>query len=143
MSATALPTRLAEILDDFALAEGREKLELLLQYASAMPALPPGVSKEAGNMTQIHECMTPVFVRAEQNAGRLQFYFDIPRESPTVRGFASVLANGLAGCTAAEVQAVPKDFFMQMGLQQVLTAQRLNGIQAILAHVQAASRQAA
>jgi len=35
-----LPERLAEIVEDFGLCEGREKLELLLQYSDSLPALP-------------------------------------------------------------------------------------------------------
>ncbi|NTW44682.1 MAG: cysteine desulfuration protein SufE, partial [Anaerolineaceae bacterium] len=38
--AVALPTKLAEIVADFELMEGREKLELLLEYANRFPPFP-------------------------------------------------------------------------------------------------------
>jgi cysteine desulfuration protein SufE len=130
-----LPGRLQEIVEDFALAEGREKLEYLLDFAENLPPLPPWLEAERGRMDQVHECMTPVFVHAEQRDGRVRFHLDVPPEAPTVRGYAAVLAEGLHDVTPQEVMQVPNDFYLQMGLQEVLTGQRLNGIGAILAHM--------
>jgi cysteine desulfuration protein SufE len=133
-STANLPPRLAEIVEQFNWAEGREKLELLLEFAERMPPLPDWLNKET-NMEQIHECMTPVFVHAESKNGGMHFYFDVPRESPTVRGYAAILGEGLAGVPPEEVLKIPADFYQQMGLHQVLTSRRLNGIGAILAHI--------
>ncbi len=131
---TTIPARLQQIVDEFSWCEGQEKLELLLEYAEKMPPLPDWLNKDT-NMEQIHECMTPVFVHAELANGGMTFYFDIPPESPTVRGYATILGEGLRGATPAEVVQLPANFYQQMGLHQVLTSQRLNGIQAILAHL--------
>lgn len=136
MSNTAqkLPPRLQEIVDEFGWLEGKEKLELLLEYSEKMPPLPDWLNKET-NMEQVHECMTPVFVHAERENGGMVFYFDVPPESPTVRGYATILGEGLRGASPEAVLAVPGDFYMDMGLHQVLTTQRLNGIGAILAYI--------
>ncbi|MCB9076160.1 MAG: SufE family protein [Anaerolineaceae bacterium] len=129
-----LPPRLAQIVEDFSWAEGRDKLELLLEYSEKMPPLPDWLNRQA-NMEQIHECMTPVFVHAELEDGGMHYYFDIPPESPTVRGYAAILGEGLRGVAPEDVLKVPAHFYLEMGLQKVLTTQRLNGIGAILAHV--------
>ena len=129
-----LPPRLQEIVEEFSWCEGREKLELLLEYSKNMPALPDRLDKNT-NMEQIHECMTPVFVHAEKENGEMVFYFDVPPESPTVRGYATILGEGLRGATPEAVLAVPGNFYLEMGLHKVLTTQRLNGIGAILAHI--------
>jgi cysteine desulfuration protein SufE len=63
------------------------------------------------------------------------FYFDVPPESPTVRGYAAILGEGLRGATPEEVLKIPGNFYQEMGLHRVLTAQRLNGINAILAYL--------
>ena len=86
-------------------------------------------------MDFVPECMTPVYVTAEQDDNGMHFYFDVPAESPTVRGFAAIMAIGLDGAMPRQVLDIPNDFFLQMGLEQVLTMQRLNGIFAILAHM--------
>jgi cysteine desulfuration protein SufE len=86
-------------------------------------------------MDQVHECMTPVFVQSQLQDGGMHFYFDVPPESPTVRGYAALLAEGLDGLSPQEILAVPNDFYLEMGLAEVLTHQRMNGISAILAHM--------
>lgn len=93
-------------------------------------------------MEFVPECMTPVYVQAETNDGRMTFYFDVPEESPTVRGYAALMGDGLRGATPEQVLSVPGDFYQQMGLDKVLSHQRLNGITAILAHMKRLALQA-
>jgi cysteine desulfuration protein SufE len=129
-----LPPTLATIVEDFSFAEGREKLELLLEYSQTMPPLPDYL-RDHQHMDQVQECMSPVFVHADKIDGVMKFYFDVPEESPTVRGFASLMAQGLNGATPEQVLKVPGEFYREMGLQDVLTSQRMNGIRAILAYM--------
>jgi cysteine desulfuration protein SufE len=131
----ALPKRLQAIVDDFAFCEGREKLELLLDYSERMPPLPAWLQDQHDGMDQVHECMTTVYVQSLTEAGKMHFYFDVPPESPTVRGYAALLAEGLDGLGPQEILSVPNDFYLEMGLADVLTHQRMNGISAILAHM--------
>jgi cysteine desulfuration protein SufE len=79
--------------------------------------------------------MTPVSVTAKNDGEGMHFYFQVPPESPTVRGFAAILALGLDGATPEQILSVPSDFYFRMGLDKVLTMQRLNGFSAILAHI--------
>lgn len=130
-----IPPKLQDIIEDFQWAEGRDKLEMLLYYSERMPPLPEWLEDARDSMEAVHECMTPVFLAAETENRRMKFHFDVPQQSPTVRGFASLLAEGLEGSTPEEVLGVPGDFYQQMGLEDVLTHQRLNGISAILAHM--------
>lgn len=130
----SIPNRLKEIIEDFAISEGAEKLELLLQYSQSLPPLPDRL-QERSRMEFVPECMTPVYIQAETDGGLLTYYFDVPAESPTVRGFASIMAEGVNGAAPEQVLAIPEDFFIQMGLEKALTHQRLNGMAAILAHM--------
>ena len=130
----AIPARLQEIIEEFGWLAGREKLELLLEYSEKMPPLPDWLDKET-NMDQVHECMTPVFVHAENENDGMHFYFDVPAESPTVRGYAAILGEGLDGASPEAVINLPGNFYTEMGLHKVLTTQRLNGIGAILAYL--------
>lgn len=130
-----LPVKLHEIVEEFRWAEGRDKLELLLDFSAEMPPLPDWLAEKHDSMDQVHECMSPVFVHGELVDGRLQWYFDVPPEAPTVRGYAALMAAGLNGATPDEVLSVPADFWQVMGLQDVVTYQRIRGISAILAHM--------
>jgi cysteine desulfuration protein SufE len=138
----SLPPRLQEIVDDFALAEGREKLEMLLQYAQELPPLPDWLKEHRERMEPVPECMTPVFAHAEAQDGRMTYYLEVPDEAPTVRGYAAILSQGLNGARAEEVLTVPATFYERMGLGAVLSGQRLNGMRAILARLKNYARQA-
>ena len=121
-----IPARLAEIVEDFQFVEGREKLELLL---------PEKYADKLAEMESVPECMTPVSIAAELIDGGLVFHFAVPEESPTVRGYAAIMAEGLKGASPQQVIQLPADFYLQMGLQTVLTIQRLNGMAGMVAHI--------
>ncbi len=134
-SSGKIPSRLQEIIEDFQFCEGREKIELLLEYAEKMPPLPDRLQKNHDSMDFIEECMTPVYVATEETDAGLRFYFDVPVESPTVRGFAAILGEGLEGATEKQILSLSTDLYSQMGLEKLLSMQRLNGFSAILAHL--------
>jgi len=134
MSEPQLPIRLQQIVEDFQLCEGKEKLELLLQYSDKMPPLPERFQGH-NEMEQVQECMTPVFVHGELNNGGMEYFFDVPAESPSVRGYAALLSEGVAGSTPEQILAIPGDFYYAMGLQEVLSGQRLNGMRSIVAFI--------
>jgi cysteine desulfuration protein SufE len=134
-SSNNIPSRLHEIIEDFQLCDDREKIELLLEFAENMPPLPERLIDHHESMDFVEECMTQVYVTAEETNGGLHFYFDVPIESPTVRGFAALLAEGLDGATPNQILSLSTELYTQMGLERVLSMQRLNGFSAILAHL--------
>jgi cysteine desulfuration protein SufE len=136
-----MPPRLQEIIDEFEMLQGREKLEYLLELAESLPPLPERLAAARdANEGMVHECMTPVFVYAEAENGHLRYHFDVPPESPTVRGYAAIMQEGTTGLRAEEVLAIPDDFYLHMGLSEVLSSQRLNGLGAILGYVKELAR---
>jgi cysteine desulfuration protein SufE len=137
-----IPPRLQEIIEDFQWSEDREKLELLLEFSERMPPLPDWLQADRSAMEAVPECMTPVSVQSQVEDGRMTFYFEVPPQSPTVRGFAALMAEGVQGAPPEQVLNIPADFYQQMGLERVLSNQRLNGISAILAHMKRLALQA-
>lgn len=132
----SLPSKLQEIVDDFASMTREEKLETLIAYAETFPTLPEWLKEKRDSMEPVPECMTPVFLFAEKlTNGGIHFHLDIPPQSPTVRGLASILANGLDGCTSEQIISVPADFYLPMNLQEAVSQQRLNGFTGVLAHM--------
>ncbi|WP_422734514.1 SufE family protein [Micromonospora sp. WMMD558] len=130
-----MPTRLAEIVDEFAAAPRDVVLEMLLEYADVIPLLPPEQADREG-MEQVPECQTAFFLRARVTPeGTVETLFDCPPEAPTTRAFAGILAEGLAGATPAEVLAVPDDLYQRMGLAQAISPLRVRGGTAILARL--------
>lgn len=135
-----LPEGLQEIVENFSYCEGQEKLEYLLQLSESLAPLPEWLVGQRDSMDEVNECMTPVWVFAEKQDGHYHYHFDVPPESPTVRGFAAAMQQGLKGATAEQIQNIPNDFYLETGLQKVLSGQRLFGFGAILAHVKALAK---
>lgn len=134
-----LPIKLQEIVDDIASMSREEKLETLIAYAESFPDLPERFKEERSKMEAVPECMTPVFILAEKEGNGIIFHLDIPPQSPTVRGLASILTNGLNGCSLEEIISVPADFYHPMNLQEAVSQQRINGFIGVLAHMKQAA----
>lgn len=131
-----LPAKLQEIVDDFASMSREEKLETLLGYSETLPDFPERLRPQFEQMEDVPECMTPVRLLAERrDDGSLVYHFDIPPQSPTVRGLASILASGLNGCQPEQILAVPADFYLPMKLEEAVTQQRITGFIGVLAHM--------
>jgi cysteine desulfuration protein SufE len=125
--------RLDAIVEEFADLDGREKLELLVEYAAGLPPLDPEYeARKAAAEGRIHECQTPVFLWAETAAdGTARLVADVAPEAPTVKGFVAMLADAIGGRPVAEVADLPEDFAEQIGLGPVLGMLRSRGLRAI------------
>jgi cysteine desulfuration protein SufE len=130
----SMPAPLAEVLSDFAEVQGQDKLDLLLEFADDLPALP--VDLEEAAMEPVVECQTPLFLHVDaSDTNRVRLHFSAPAEAPTTRGFASILAAGLDQQPAADILAVPEDFYIELGLAALISPLRLRGLSAMLARI--------
>ncbi len=129
------PTALQTIIEEFREAPPRDRMEYLLEFALSLPDLPARFEAQRDSMEQVHECQTPVFLATEIEDGVVHFYMDIPQESPTVRGYASILVDGFEGASPADVLATPDDVYMLLGLHEVITPQRVRGLHALLGYM--------
>jgi cysteine desulfuration protein SufE len=129
------PPGLQEVIEEFRMVEPRERLEYLVEYAMELPDLPERLASKMDEMEQVHECQSPVFLHTELEDGAVQFYLGIPREAPTVRGYAGALLEGLEDATPDQVLAMPDDIYMLMGLHEAITPQRLRGLHALVGYM--------
>jgi cysteine desulfuration protein SufE len=129
------PAALQEIIDMFADATPEDRLDMLLEFALSMPDLPEELQGARDTMEQVHECQTPVFLSATMEEGKVYYHLDVPREAPTVRGFAGILYEGLNGAAAAAIAATPNDLYQRLGLHKVLSPLRLRGLTALLSRM--------
>lgn len=129
------PEALQKIVARFRAAPRDLRVQALLQFASKVPELPERY-RDGGHLERVHECQTPFFLAVElDEERRVRLFFDAPPESPTVRGFAGILHQGLDGLTPDDVLAVPSDFYTEMRLDEVVSPLRLRGMGAILTHL--------
>jgi cysteine desulfuration protein SufE len=129
-----MPAPLAEVVSDFAEVDGQDKLKLLLEFADDLPPLPADLEEAA--MEPVPECQSPLFMHVDaSNSERIRLHFSAPAEAPTTRGFASILATGLDNQPAADILAVPEDFYADLGLATLISPLRLRGMSAMLARI--------
>ncbi len=137
MTDTALPEALADIRDDFLALEQSDRLQLLLEFSQELPELPERYADHPDLLERVVECQSPVFLFVEVDEDRVvRVFLTAPRESPTTRGFASILAQGLAGLTVEQVLAVPSDFPLEIGLTEAVSPLRLRGMIGMLGRIQ-------
>ena len=133
MTSETLPAQLAEIREDFLGLEVKERLQLLLEFSNELPELPERYSDHPDLLERVEECQSPVFIFVEVDDNNIVHLFaTAPKEAPTTRGFASILAQGLAGLTVEEVLAVPDDYPQTIGLTEAVSPLRIRGMSALL-----------
>ncbi|HET6578101.1 MAG TPA: SufE family protein [Gemmatimonadales bacterium] len=127
-----MPT-LETVIPRFKAADRTTRLETLLDYSRKLPPLPERFRNErARDQHRVDECQTPVFLWVEVDDDKVHIHADVPPESPTVRGFISLLARTLDGAAPADVARVPDDLLDQLGLSETLGMTRTQGLTAIL-----------
>lgn len=129
--APTIPAGLQRIIDLFASSPKAIKLQALLDYSARLPAPPDHV--DTSEMEKVPECQSAFFLAARVgDDGRVDMWFDAPREAPTTRGFAAIIAEGLAGASAEEILALPDDVSRRLQLEEAVSPLRMRGMDAIL-----------
>ena len=134
-----MPALLDKYIARLGAADRNTRLETLLDLSRKLPALPPVLEEEksrGGHL--VPECQTPVHLWVEVTGGVVHLHADVPRESPTVRGFVSLLVQALDRATPAEVAAVPDDLLHALGLDDALGMMRTQGLTAIVRRIKRA-----
>ena len=132
-AAPALPDKLQNIVTMFRSAPKPLRLQALLEYSKKLPGLPEKYLEHPEFLQPVPECTSPFFLVTEQDEqGGMHLYFKVPEEAPTVRGYAGILHEALDGAQPEEILSVPDQFYMDMGLTELITPMRLRGMGAIL-----------
>lgn len=123
------------IIDELASVEQRDRLELLVDYADALPDLPARYSDHPDLLERVEECQSPVFLFVEINHGNVEVFLTAPKEAPTTRAFASILHTALNNQSVETVLNFDNDFPEALGLTQLVSPLRMRGIRGMLARI--------
>jgi cysteine desulfuration protein SufE len=138
-----MPTALDAIVSDMKGSDRQERIDLLLDFAKSLPPLPERLVAHKDASHRVEECQSPVYLFVELESGRVALYADAPVEAPTVRGFVSLLLEGLTGATVEEVLQVPGDLVDRCGLGEILGMLRVRGLSGVLRRLKAEVTRAA
>ena len=137
--------KLNETIALFQSMDNEYRLQMLLDYADRLPPLPERFQSAAEiEAHRLHECMTPVSMWVEIQDGKVNLFADAPRESPTVRGFISLLIDHFNGGKPEAVLQAPRDILQRSGLAGALGMRRIQGLTAMMQRIrEAVARQMA
>jgi len=121
-----------ELQTDFKAASVKDRLNLLLEFSEALPALPARYAEHPDLLERVEECQSPIYLFVELIDDRVNLFFTAPPEAPTTRGFAGILLELLNGEPAQDVLNVDDDFADTLGLAEAVSPLRLRGMRAML-----------
>ena len=132
---SAYPPRAQEVIDAFAEVPKSTRLELLLEYAYALPDLPDRYSDHPELLERVEECQSPVFLFVEVSDARAHIFLTAPLESPTTRGFASLLQLALDGLAVSEIAVFSDQFINALQLTELVSPLRIRGMHGMLSRI--------
>jgi cysteine desulfuration protein SufE len=136
-------SKIEEIIEMFQGLDNEFHLQLLLDFAEKLPTIPEEYrTAEQMEAHRVHECQTPVSLWVSVVDGKVQIYADVPRESPTVRGFIALLIKAFTGVSPAEIETAPADILNRTGLASTLGMMRMQGLSAVYRRIKDEIRQA-
>jgi len=125
-----------QLIDDFAILKDPERLDLLLEFSESLPPLPPRYADHPELLERVEECQSPIFLFVEiDDENRARLFFSAPAESPTTRGFASLLFSVIDGLEVPKALDFDIDFPFKLSLQSAVSPLRLRGMVGILSRI--------
>lgn len=128
-------TSAQQIISAFAEVPKSSRLELLLEYANALPTLPDRYADHPELLERVEECQSPVFLFVEVFDSKVRIFLTAPLESPTTRGFASLLQLALDGGEIDDVAGFSDQFINELQLTELVSPLRIRGMHGMLARI--------
>ncbi len=125
-----------QLIKDFEILRDSERLDLLLEFSDALPELPQRYADHPELLERVEECQSPIFLFVEiDEQGLTRLFFSAPAESPTTRGFASLLFSVIDGLPVSQALAFDQDFPFKLSLSSAVSLLRLRGMLGILSRI--------
>ncbi len=125
-----------EIVEAFQEVPQNVKLELLLEYSEALPALPERYQDHPELLERVEECQSPVYLFVEVDAETtVHIFLSAPDEAPTTKGFASLLQLALDQEKAETVLSFDETFVDALGITELVSPLRIRGLQGMLMRI--------
>lgn len=129
-----ITSALKNIINDFLSCSDQEKIEMLLEFSNDLPELSEHFKKNY-DIKKIPECQSPIFLAIENKNQYINLHFYAPKESPTTRGFASILSQGLKGMSAKDILNLDENIPEKLGLRKIISPLRLRGMTSMIVHI--------
>ncbi|MBL4596403.1 MAG: SufE family protein [Robiginitomaculum sp.] len=127
-----------DIEDEFAfLDDWEERYRHVIELGKAMPALPPSLKT---NDNKVQGCVSQAWLVAKRTQNE-QISVSGDSDAHIVRGLIALLLLVVNGKTASQILAMDiEGFFIRIGLADNLSAQRANGLTAMIKRIRQISQ---
>lgn len=130
--------RIRPIVEEFAkLGDWVDRYRYLVAMGEEIPRL---AEVDKTDESQLTGCQYDVWIRVEYDAAGHVLRFRADSDAKIVRGLAALVIRGLDGQTPAAVADAKLEFLDTMGLRAHLSAQRSNGLAAMIQRMQESAR---
>lgn len=121
------------ISNDFNELPDSAKIDFLLEFANALPALPQRYVDHPNLLEKVEECQSPVYLFVEiSDANKVSLFLSAPEEAPTTKAFASILHQILNGQSAQNVLQFNENFAAELGITKLVSPLRIRGLTGML-----------
>jgi cysteine desulfuration protein SufE len=140
---TGIEQTISDIADEFALLPDWE--ERIAHVIELGRQLDPLSESERNDATRVRGCVSQVWLVSEKRKNQPGvLFFRGDSDAHLVRGEIALLLRIFSGRSPAEILAIdPRSVFEKLGLKDALTAQRSNGLFAMMSRIQQTARAAA
>ena len=130
-----MDNRKKQLAEDFELLENwEEKYDYLIELGFELAEMPEDLKTE---QNLVRGCQSSVWFDIHCEEGKIVFSAD--SDSLIVKGIVAVVEQLFNGQAAEDVLTADLSFFEELGLWQHLSAQRGNGLMAMIAHLKKAA----
>ena len=130
--------RAQEIVDEFSLFnDWMGRYEYLIELGDDIPELPDEYKSDE---TYVHGCQSDVWIRADFDDRDHVLHFQGDSNAKITKGLAALIIRVVNDQPPEVVQDADFDFLDEIGLQEHLSSQRNNGLQAMIEEMRERAR---
>jgi len=120
-------SKIEKYAEDFSWLDDDERLMHLIDLAKRETSL-PGELRTDDRL--VNGCMSQIWIDIGLQDQVVNVYYD--SDAMITKGITSVVADCFSGITVNEAKALTKEDFEKLGIKQLLSAQRRNGLGSLI-----------
>jgi cysteine desulfuration protein SufE len=140
MPAVPYPAKLEELVQLFDDLPRQERIDMLLEFANALPEVPEHLKLDEAKRQPVHECLTPTWVYVEPRGESADIYVEVGESAPTIKAVAAVIIEGSQGAPRSEILSIPPELPVRI-IGPEMVGQRRFGLAALVNHIKRAVAQ--
>ena len=120
-------SKIKDYADEFSFLDGEERLMHLIDLAKRPTNLPKELRTED---RKVNGCMSQIWIDVGLQNELVNVYYD--SDAMITKGITSVVADCFSGIPVEEAKALTKEDFEELGIKELLSAQRRNGLGSLI-----------